>query len=276
MNLQNIIQWEEPSIYTFDSWNSWNITTIMAWVHGNELSWPNAMMDILQDIEIISWKVFAVIANLKALGQGVRETEKNMNRCFIKNNTWTTYEDKRARKIMKILDKTDYLLDIHNTLNEKNSIPFLISEYKELWKYFDVEKVISGFDELHPGWSDSYMNSIWKVWLCLESGSIYDPKWPEIAKKGIINFLKFTKNISWEAETYENQEFIRFDTIYKNRTLDLKFEKQFLDFEKVKKWQIIWYDGGKKLISDRDWYIIFTYNPKNIGDEVFCLGNKKI
>ncbi len=194
-----------------------------------------------------------------------------MNRSFIKDNNGNTYEDERAREIMKILDKSDYLLDIHNTLNEENSVPFLISEYPELWKYFDVEKIISGFDELHPGWSDSYMNSIGKIWLCLESGSIYDPKWQEIAKKGITNFLKYTKNTSWEAETYKNQEFIRFDTIYKNRTLDFKFEKEFLDFEKIQKWQVIWYDGWKKVISDRDWYIVFTYVPKNIWDEVFCL-----
>ncbi len=76
MKLQNIIQLKEPSIYTFDSWKTWNTTTIMVWVHGNELSWPNAMMNILPNIEIISWKVFAIIANLKALEQNLRQTEK--------------------------------------------------------------------------------------------------------------------------------------------------------------------------------------------------------
>lgn len=270
--LQNIIEAQSPSIYIFDSEKKGNITTIMVWVHGNELSWPNAIIEIIKTLKIQSWKVFIIFANLKALQQNVRQTEKNMNRSFVQSNTGTTYEDKRAREIMKILEKSDYLLDIHNTLNIENSIPFLISEHPELWKYFDVEKIVSGFDELHPGGSDGYMNEIWKIWLCLESGSIYDPKWPEIAKKWILNFLKYTKNIVGIPETFSNQEYIKFDTIYKNKTLDFKFTKTFEDFEKIEKWQIIWYDGNTEIFSDRDGYIIFTYIPKYIGDEVFCLG----
>ncbi len=77
------------------------------------------------------------------------------------------------------------------------------------------------------------MNNIWKIWICLESWRIYDEKWPEIAKNGIINFLRFTWNINWEVKERKNQEFIKFDTIYKNQTLEFKFVKDFLDFEKI-------------------------------------------
>jgi hypothetical protein len=51
---------------------------------------------------------------------------------------------------MNILDISDTLLDIHNTLSEENSIPFLISEDDSYSKYFDVNYVIKGFDTLHP------------------------------------------------------------------------------------------------------------------------------
>jgi hypothetical protein len=56
-----------------------------------------------------------------------------MNRCFLENNKSETYEDKRVvNDIIPYLLKSDYLLDVHNTLNENNSIPFLISEYSDL------------------------------------------------------------------------------------------------------------------------------------------------
>lgn len=264
---------KENSIIKLNSNIPWKTTTIMVWVHGNELSWVNALLQILEDIKIVKWKVYFIFANLKAIEIWERQFEKDMNRCFLENNNWNTYEDKRVMEIIPYLQESDYLLDVHNTLNTWNSIPFLISEYKDLWKYFDVNFIISWFDKLHPGWSDGYMNNIWKIWLCLESGSIYDKKWPEIAKNWILNFLKFTWNIDWKIQKKEKQEFIKFDKIYKNKTLDFKFIKEFFDFEKIKKWQIIAYDWDQEIISDRNGYILFTYIPKKIWDECFCLGN---
>lgn len=266
---------KENSIIEFDSYIPWNITTIMVWVHGNELSWVNALFEILKEIKIISWKVHFIFANLKALEIWERQFEKNMNRCFLENNICTTYEDNRVKDIIPYLKESDYLLDVHNTLNTKNSIPFLISEYQNIARFFDVDFIISWFDTLHPGGSDWFMNSIWKIWICLESWSIYDEKWPNIAKKWIINFLRFTWNIDWKIEEKKNQEFIRFDTIYKNKTLNFRFVKDFLDFEKISKGQIIAYDWDEKIISDRDGYIVFTYKPKNIWDECFCLWIEK-
>ncbi len=264
---------KDNSIIEINSNNPWNIITIMAWVHGNEFSWVNAFFEILKDIKIISWKVYFIFANLKALEIEKRIFEKNLNRCFLKNNHWKTYEDLRAKEIIPYLQESDYLLDVHNTWNENNSIPFLISEYKNLWEIFDVHLVISWFDKLHPGWSDGYMNTIWKIWICLESGSIYDTKWSEIAKNWILNFLKFTWNIDGKINMRKNQEYIRFDYIYKNKTKDFRFKKDFSDFEKIQEWQIIAFDGNNTIISDRDWYIVFTYIPKNIWEECFCLWN---
>lgn len=266
--MQKLKDW----IYLLDSKFPWKTTTIMVWVHGNELSGINALSGILKEIKIISWKIYFIFANLKALEICQRLYEKNLNRCFLNSNIWETYEDKRANEILPFLQKSDYLLDIHNTINAQNSVPFLISEYKELGKYFDIKLIVGWFDNLHPGWSDGYMNTIWKIWLCLESWSIYDPKWPEIAKNGIINFLKFTKNIKGKPIITSNQEFIKFDYIYKNKTMNFKFAREFKDFEKLKAWEIIWYDWKEKIEIDKNGIIVFACLPKNIWDEIFCLG----
>jgi succinylglutamate desuccinylase len=45
------------------------------------------MDEILKDIEITSGKVYFIYANLKALEINNRIFEKNLNRCFLENNT---------------------------------------------------------------------------------------------------------------------------------------------------------------------------------------------
>jgi succinylglutamate desuccinylase len=255
---------------------AWKITTIMVWVHWNEIAWIEALKELLPILRITSWKVYFITANLEAIKLQKRFFEKNLNRCFLADNNGITSEDKRAREIIPYLVESDYLLDVHNTLNTENSVPFLISEHKDLWKYFDVEVVVTWFDKLHPWWSDGFMNSIWKIGLCLESGSIYDEEWAKIAKNGILNFLRFTWNIAWNADvTKKRQIFIRFNEIYKNRTADFRLAKQFLDFEKVSKWQILAYDWEEVIYSDRDWYIVFAYETNIVWSECFCLGVNK-
>jgi len=173
------------------------------------------------------------------------------------------------------LQESEYLLDVHNTLNTQNSIPFLICEYPNLTEYFDVDEVVCGLDVLHPWGSDGYMNSIWKVGLCLESGSIFDPKWPEIAKNWILNFLKFTGNIWGAPILRDGQELVELDYIYKNTTLDFHFSKKFLDFEKVPAGFVIAYDGEEEVKFDEERVILFTVEGNSIGEECFCVGRGK-
>lgn len=270
--VKKIIAQEVASVIEVDSQKPGLTTTVMVWVHGNEFSWVNAACDMLKNMEVISGKVYVIFANLEAMKISERFFEKNMNRSFHLTPQWTTYEDQRAQQIIPYLLESDYLLDVHNTLNKQNSIPFLISEYKELSKYFSVKYIISWLDILHPGWSDGFMNTVWKIGLCLESGSIYDPAWPEIAKDWILNFLKWTGNVEWLPKEATNQEFVHLDFIYKNKTTDFKFTKKFLDFEKVPAWFVIAYDGEEEVKFDEERIILFTHEIKDIWEECFCTG----
>jgi len=273
IKLLDILSWKISSIIEINSNNPWKTTTIMVWVHWNEKSWQEALVDILKGIKIISWKVYFIFANLRAIELNQRFYEKNMNRCFLYNIKGNTYEENRVKEIIPYLEKSDYLLDVHNTLNKNNSIPFLISEHRDLSMYFDVEKVICWLDNLHPWWSDGFMNSIEKVWLCLESWSISDLKWTEIAKWWILNFLKLTGNIAWTPTIRNWQELIKLDFIYKNKTINFRFSKKFLDFEKVPAWFVIAYDGEEKIKFDEEKIILFIHDIKSVWEECFCIGN---
>ncbi|MCB9804969.1 succinylglutamate desuccinylase/aspartoacylase family protein [Candidatus Peribacteria bacterium] len=74
-------------------------------------------------------------ANPRAIEQNIRQTEKNMNRSFHTIPQDNTYEDIRAQELLPFLRESDVLLDIHNTLNTENSIPFLISEHANMDQY---------------------------------------------------------------------------------------------------------------------------------------------
>jgi len=84
--LQKIIRWELPSIIECNSNVAGATTTVMVWVHGNELSQVNAVIEMLWDFKIISGKVYFIFANLQAQRINQRFFKKNMNRCFHLSN----------------------------------------------------------------------------------------------------------------------------------------------------------------------------------------------
>ncbi len=262
---------KKNSIIKIESKIPWKITVIMAWVHGNEKSWIIAIQKLIPLIKIETWTVYFIFANLKAIEQNIRFVEKNLNRCFKKRIIWTSYEDKRAKEIRKILKKSDYLLDIHNT-NNTQSEPFIISEEKDIGKYFPVKKIITWLNVIHAGGSDGYLWSLNKVWVCIECGSISDPKWALLAENAIINFLKYTWNISGKPNIFKNKIHIDCNYMYISKTNTFTLSKKFKDFEKIKKWQPLWYDWNTPVLSDRNWCILFSKNTDKIWMEAFVLG----
>lgn len=261
-----------PEFITLDSGIPGKITTVMAWVHGNERSGIEIIQSLPDVIHVVSGKVFLIIANPRAIEQNVRQTEKNMNRSFHNIPQGSTYEDLRAQEIIPYLKQSDYLLDIHNTTNTENSIPFLISEHPKYDNNFPVEIVVSGLDILHPGWSDGYMNSIGKVGLCIESGSIHFDDDGKVARESVMNFLRTTGNIECVTTSVENQKRYHLDTIIKAKTDKFRFVKKWLDFESVREWELVAFDWDEEIIAPYNGVIVFPHIPKNIGDEMCVFG----
>lgn len=263
----------KKDIIVKDSGLPWYTTTIMVWVHGNELAGPKALEDIIDDVKIISGKVNFIFANLKALELNQRYYEKNMNRCFIKNNWWESYEECRVQEIMKYLDESDYLLDCHNTENKDESVPMIIGENFEYAQFFDIPVMISWLDAIQPGSSDGYMFRSAKVGICIETWNIMDAEWPKRARKAIINFLKATKNISWTPEIYNTENYYHIDTPYITST-NFKLHKIFSDLESVQKWSPIGSDGETPIIAQYDGVLLFSHNRFGPWEEAFYMGKE--
>jgi len=258
-----------------DSWIKWNTTVIMVWVHGNEFSWIEILDEIIKSLDINNWKVYFIYANLKAIEKKIRFIEKNLNRCFLIDKKWSTYEEKRALEIIEILNKADYLLDIHNTISTNSSLEILITTHIDYAKYFNVDKVVSNIDDIQKGWSDWYMDCIWKKWFCLECGSIYfwdKNKTLELAKNSIINFLKVTWNINWIPKEYNLKRLIiKMKYMHFLKTNNFIFTKDYKDFEFIQSWDIIGKDWCFDIKVEKNSYIVFPRKRKNIWDECFCI-----
>ena len=95
--------------------------------HGNELTGVHLVKKFQQYPNLInraSFETLALLGNLKAIEEGKRYIEKDLNRCFtnqgLQNPQLSSYEDMRAKAIQQILQPqnqpfVDVIVDLHST-----------------------------------------------------------------------------------------------------------------------------------------------------------------
>ncbi len=255
-------------------------SVVLVGVHGDEKCGIDAMEKILPTLKIKKGCVLIGYGNPKAIEQNVRFTEANLNRMFkldsyISENEKNSYEFERAQFIKKYLNQSDALLDVHAS-SSPTSKSFLICEAnaKDIAKYLPFDLTVSGFDEFEPGGTDYYMNSIGKIGICVECGYLGSPTSTQTAEQSILAFLAVQGHIEKDLKIYK-QPLVKIYDLYETKTDNFLLAKEFEDFEKVSKNQIIGIDGDDKIITPSDGVILFAKNRNKIGDEAFLLGEYK-
>jgi succinylglutamate desuccinylase len=256
------------------------ISVILAGVHGDEKCGIIALEEVLPQLEIKYGCVFFGYGNPRAIKKNVRYTEANLNRMFnydkkISLKEKKSYEYQRAQFLKIYLDKAEALLDIHAS-SIPNSKAFAICEpnAKKLVEYLPIDITVSGFDEMEPGGTDFYMNSQGKIGICLECGSIQDPRSIEIAKESIFSFLKARGHITNNLVP-RKQTWIQIFEKYFAKASTFTLSKPFKNFELLNQKQLIGIDGEKEVVASKQSLILFAHNGNKIGDEVFMLGEKR-
>ncbi|MEK6891281.1 MAG: succinylglutamate desuccinylase/aspartoacylase family protein, partial [Nanoarchaeota archaeon] len=186
---------------------------ILVGVHGNEICGVQASDKIASRLNIDSGKVTFIYSNLEAIKQNKRFIEKNLNRCFFREQNKeikNSLEGRTALEIMSYLDKADIMLDIHASAT-KNSQPFVICRESLMSEanIFDVKLVVFNFDEFEPGSTEYYMNQLSKKGFGIECGYMDDSKSIEFAEKAIIAFLISNKCIKGSLNLKKNQRFLK-------------------------------------------------------------------
>lgn len=263
------------SIIQIDSHRAGPALAIITGVHGNELTGPHALTEVLQNLGISNGRVYAIYANPPALKKEVRQLDKNMNRCFNADNTGDSYEDGRARKIMKILNECDAMLDLH-AFNEPTGEPFVMTEPEgiEVAKIFDVGVISTNWTQAEADTTDGYMHTIGKVGLCLECGPI--PKFEqyiEFAKNSIYQFLSYYEMLEEPLHPSKSTKNI-IDAKYSVLSTGepAKFAKPYKSFDNLEPGKVFCTQGKSKFIAKENECIIFPRPLAKAGSELFVVG----
>lgn len=248
-------------------------------VHGNERCGIDAINELLPTLKIARGRVLIAYGNPRAIEQGMRYVEENLNRLFksdeiLSEKEKSSYEYSRAQFLKKYLNQADYLLDIHASLTP-NSQRFIICEEnaQNIAKYLPVPLAVSGFDTVEPGGTDYYMNQQGKTGVCIECGYLDDPSSKDVAKESIIAFLTACGNITGTSKVYP-QSSIEVKGLYLTKN-NFAPSKKFKDFEEANLNQIIGTDGKEKIKMPINGVVLFVRKRECPNEEAFLYGQYK-
>lgn len=260
--------------------NPGKTVTIMAGVHGNETAGLKAVKTIIPDLKIDNGLVNFVFGNPRAIVAGVRQIEMNLNRAFCPDSELTveqkqSYERVRALELMKILDQSDALLDLHSSATLGSPAFAICEEHSfDLASQLPVEIISNGWDKLEPGGTDYYLNCQNKVAVCLECGHHEDQKAQAVAMRSISIFLAHHGIITKSTVELDlrSKKFVTMTSLYKTKT-NFKPITNFSDFQNLEKGQVIGHDGDKSVLCEKDnQLIVFCRERKLPNEEAFLLG----
>ncbi len=260
---------------------SGSVSIVIAGVHGDESCGVEAFSQLLPHFTIDNGTVFFAYGNPRAIQKNVRFDEFNLNRLFkdddlISDDIKASYEYGRAQQLKVYMDKSSAMLDIHAS-SIKNSRIFAICEpnSKDIVCHLPTDLIVSGFDDIEPGGTDGYMNSNGKIGICLECGFGGDPISILVAIDGIFSFLRSRGHINDVPMPIKHQNNIRVFHLHHSKTDSFKLAKNFENFEKVAKGQLIGTDGIEEVCAPKKCVILFAHNREAIGSEVFLLCQEK-
>lgn len=248
---------------------------IFVGVHGNETAGVLALQEITPTISIKRGTLFLVYANPPAIKANVRMINKNLNRCFYKENEGQDQEDIRARELMKILDQCDALLDIHMFYDE-DGLPFIICEEAsiEVAQIFDVDIISTNWTQVEPGGTDGYMHLNGKIGICLECGPISKADfYKDHAKQAIYQFLKYFELIEYPV-AFSNQpkRLVQANEAIMKASESFQLAKGLHNFDLLEEGQIIATEGSKEFTAKANECIIFPHYKARVNEESYIIG----
>ena len=248
---------------------------LVAGVHGNERVGIMALQTLWPMLDIAKGTVYAIYANPEATTKDVRFIEKNLNRCFVPGNVGTTFEERRARELMPILDQCDAVLDLHAT-NSTKTTPFIITEQlsMDLARALDFPIISTGWNDAEGGAVDGYVYKRGKVAVTTELGSTNTPElFLDLAKQNILTFLRYFRCIAGVMTTpTQTPKYVHVVRSVLKQTNALSFTKDYADFEALPEGEVFAKDGDTEYRAGKGECIIFPRPEKEIGGEAFLIG----
>lgn len=249
---------------------------IFAGVHGDEQAGVLALKKLTKMLKITKGTVYLVLANPPAVEQNKRFITKNINRCFYANNQGDTYEDQRARELMKLLDSCDALLDLHAYNNPEGPV-FAIcdGEATKIAEIFDIPIISNGWNKAEPGGTDGYMYDSGKIGICLECGPISKTsQMADFAYRSVLQFLSYFDMLP-EAARLSKTKKKHLKATYSIVVQSDVFEMgTFVNFEPLADNQLIAKEGDKHYTAKAGQCVVFPDPAAPIGHEACIIAEE--
>lgn len=250
---------------------------IFGGIHGDERVGVEVIDKLRSELEIDAGTVYLAYGNLQAIKKGARCGEKNLNRCFVRDNKGTLYEEIRAQELMNILDICDGLLDLHSFANPRGDA-FAICEENafDIVKQFDIPVISSGWSKLDAGATDAYMHNQNKVGICLECGPHHKlAESLQRANMAVDVFLKHFGCIDRSVTSDGNvKRHICVQNTIVRETGDFLFDREYKNFDLLEEEKVFATDGNKKHIAKKGDCIILPTPQEPIGGEICLIGHE--
>lgn len=263
--------------------------TIIGSIHGNEKIGALAINKLKKLIkkEAVFGKIHLIFGNPYAYKKNKRFLRHDMNRLFkpsgVELGKKPSLEQKRAFKISKILDKTDFMLDIHST--QKPSVPFvyckLSPRHFALARIFETEFIVgpakgAKIPSLNAC-TDDYVNSRGGIGITYESGWNQDLKVLNRVIQKTQKFLTIVESTHLKGVMPRNKIKPIIIDLYKEiipKTKTFGLAKDFRNFDFLEKDELIAHDGKNKITAKQNSYVIFPKTQFIIGKPACYLGRR--
>lgn len=271
--------------------------TVFGGVHGNETCGPKALERVLKAIEEerirITKGTFTIvpIANPQAYEKGVRFIDRNLNRYFYPKlpEEIKHYEDSLDNTLCRVLEVTDYFLDLHSytsmgeafgilggNINDKKNVDFAKSLGVPRLAFGWEQAVSASKDVQHPLYGQGtteYVRKNGATAITLECGNHFHPRAADVGFQAVLNVLK-------SLGMAEIDPALHITDINRDPPVSMQIagavmrtrEGKFLvpmnnmDFFK-KDTSLAQYDDGETLTMPEDGYIIMPHEKVVRGEE---------
>lgn len=221
---------------------------IVACVHGDEICGKKAIERFLESDSEFREPVKFVIANEKAMEEGDRFIDTDLNRCFPGDSESEKHEERLAAELLEELNGCRCLV-LHSMENFEEMFCLLDRMEEELVESTGLKKVVD-VEPLGEESLDRYLNSV-----SVEAGETGSKQAVENSLKVMKNFLKYFEAISGKPEVRDFEVFEIYEAVEKP-----EFDFRAENFRKVREGEIYAEKRDERLRADKD------FHPVLMGD----------
>ena len=278
--------------FVFDSGKEGTKLLVLGAIHGNEVAGPNALRQIIKEIEDKKINItkgcltLVPVCNVEANKKDVRQIDENLNRVMREHQNPSTYEQKLANEICLLIKDCDILLDLHST-HCKGDEPFAFCDYPDennlkLIEGLDVKYVLKGWPQIYEAQgeiedfsTERAAKNYNKSATTLECGYHKEAGAKDVAYNAVVNTLKgFGLIDGVVSNKIEKTSILMKEYVVKKK--EGRLTKNYKHLDKIFKGEkIAQYDDGQELFAVDDGYILLPNLEAEIGAEWYYFGIKE-